>query len=99
MRRYSLTRAARADLEDIWDYTEKTWSKDRAERYVREILSTCEALALGRKIGRNASRFRAGYFQYPVGSHFVFYTLSDDGTLQIIRILHPKMDLASRLKE
>jgi toxin ParE1/3/4 len=99
MRRYVLTRAAQADLDDIWDYTERTWNKDQAERYVRAIREACEALALRRKTGRSAAVFRAGYFQYAVGSHFIFYTLSKGQVVEVIRILHQQMDLASRLKD
>ena len=32
-----LSPAARADLEEIWDYTARTWGKAQAERYILEI--------------------------------------------------------------
>ncbi|MDQ6437328.1 type II toxin-antitoxin system RelE/ParE family toxin [Mesorhizobium sp. LHD-90] len=96
---YVLSRAAQADLDGIWDYTEKTWNQDQAERYINSIKDACEALASRRKFGRNAEQFRAGYFRHAIGSHFIFYTLSDGGDVQVMRILHRRMDLKSRLEE
>jgi len=32
-----------------------------------------------------------------VGSHFIFYTATEDGLIQVIRILHQRMDVASHL--
>jgi toxin ParE1/3/4 len=34
-----------------------------------------------------------------VKSHLVFCKASDDGTIDIVRILHQKMDIENRLKE
>ena len=35
----------------------------------------------------------------PAGSHYVFYKSSDDGAIQIVRILHQRMNIRSRLLE
>jgi len=40
--RYVLSPAARADLEQIWDYTCEPWDDDQAEGYVREIQRAIE---------------------------------------------------------
>ena len=37
MSRFTLSPRARADIEEIWDYTESRWSSDQAETYVRQI--------------------------------------------------------------
>ena len=34
-----------------------------------------------------------------VGSHYVFYKPSQDGVLDVIRILHQRMDIRSRLSK
>ncbi|APH73860.1 type II toxin-antitoxin system RelE/ParE family toxin [Aquibium oceanicum] len=94
---YVLTRAAQADLDGIWDYSELTWSEDQAERYVAAIRDTCLALANGEKTGRPADRFRQGYYRQAIGSHFIFYKITEDGLIQVMRILHQRMDVASRL--
>jgi len=39
---------------------------------------------------------RAGYFKFPVGSHFMFYRQSV-ASLDAIRILHQRMDVEAHL--
>ena len=94
---YLLSRAAQADLDGIWDYTEQTWSAEQAELYPATIRDACLALATGRRTGKPAERFKPGYFMKAVGSHYIFYTVTEDGLIQVIRILHQRMDVASRL--
>jgi toxin ParE1/3/4 len=96
MNGYVLRPAAQADLDNIWDYTEENWSQAQAERYLEMIRDECKALGSGVKIGRSASNFRAGYFKVPVGSHFIFYT-KVDGMIHVMRVLHQRMNLKSRL--
>lgn len=90
---YILSPRARSDLDAIWDYTERTWSADQAERYLRDIHLACEALASGRKQGRTAEDIRPGYRKLAVGAHFLFYKTTPDGIIDIIRILHQSMDI------
>ena len=89
---YLLTPAAQADLEDIWDFTVSRWGVTRAERYVRDIRSTCEALAAGTLIGRSAEDIRSGYRKTLVGSHVLFFK-QVDSAIEVVRILHQSMDI------
>ncbi len=93
--RYRLSPRAEADLEDIWSYTAERWSPAQAERYHAMIVDGFEGLASGEKRGR-PSDIRAGYLSYPVGSHLVFYTVSETG-LDVIRVLHQRMDVSRHL--
>src|SRR4051794_20999673 len=94
-RPYRLSPLAEIDLEEIWLYTLRNWSPDQADRYHGQIMAAIEGLAAGVKTGRPVT-IRAGYFKYPVGSHFVFYRQSDAG-LDVIRILHQRMDAEAHL--
>ena len=93
---YALSPAAQADLEKIWDYTASHWGEAQAERYTRDIQAACEALSAGTLVGRSAEDIRAGYRKVAVGSH-VMYVRERSGTLEIIRILHRRMDVARHL--
>ena len=53
MKGFLLSPAARADLEEIWDYTARTWGRAQAERYVLEIREACESLAGRTRRGRS----------------------------------------------
>ena len=93
---YALSPAAQADLEEIWEYTARHWGEAQAERYTRDIQAACEAMSDGTLVGQSAEDFRAGYRKTVVGSHVV-YVRERSGTLDIIRILHRRMDVARHL--
>lgn len=93
--RYRLSPRALADLEDIWSYTAARWSPEQAESYHAAIIAAFEGLAAGRKQGRPVDA-RAGYLKYPVGSHLVFYRLSEVG-IDVMRLLHQRMDVSRHL--
>ncbi len=69
---FVLSPAARADLDEIWEYTAERWSIDQAERYVRAIVDACQALVDGQRQGTAVDHIRKGYFKLSVGSHVVF---------------------------
>ncbi len=98
MKRFALSPAARADLGEIWDYTAQRWSSEQAERYCREIADACQALADGRREGRTIDYVRPGYHKLAVGSHVLFYRFRDAESIDIIRILHKRMDMPEHLR-
>ena len=52
----------------------------------------------GRKQGRAIDDIRPVYRKLAVASHFLFYRITDAGLINVIRILHQRMDVASRLQ-
>jgi toxin ParE1/3/4 len=92
-----LSPLAEIDLEDIWLYTVRNWSAAQAERYHSRLMAVIDDLASGARTGR-ALAVRAGYLKYPVGTHFVCYRLTES-SLDVIRILHQRMDVAAHLEE
>ncbi|MDX2237725.1 MAG: type II toxin-antitoxin system RelE/ParE family toxin [Hyphomonadaceae bacterium] len=98
MSAYRLTRAAAADLEAIWDYTANTWSIAQAETYTRLLKRACEDLVAGRLLGTPIEDVRAGYRKALVGSHVLFVRSADDGVVEIVRILHQRMDIDRALQ-
>ncbi len=88
---FVLTPRAKADVEDIWDYTADGWGLDQAETYTRQLWSDIAAVADRPSLGRECSEVRRGYRKYPSGSHVLFYRLTTDG-IDIVRILHERMD-------
>jgi len=98
--RYKLTREAVNDLELIWLYTLETWSVDQADRYFNLIMSEIEFLAENPGYGKDYTHVRKGYLRSRVKSHFIFYKINTtQNELEIIRILHQRMDIESRLDE
>ena len=90
---YVLSPRARGDLSAIWDCSAEHWGAAQADRYVRLIAAACSALAAGRVMGRSANAIRAGYFRHTVGAHVLFYRVRRRGGIEIVRILHQRMDV------
>ncbi len=95
-RNFKLFPLARADLEEIWLYTLKTWSADQADSYHQKIVNAFEALAAGTRQGRKVDQIRQGYLRLAVGSHFIFYRDSGE-RIEIVRILHQRRDFERHL--
>lgn len=93
---YVLTPAARADLDDIWDYTHTTWGPAQAETYLRAIDAACVGVAAGTTASQSAAHIREGYRRAYTGQHVLFYRQSDGQTV-IVRILHQRMDVDTHL--
>ncbi len=89
-RAYRLTPLAENDLEEIWLYTFHEWSLEQADQYHRDIIAAIEGLASGRMTGRQCD-VREGYRKYKVGMHVVYFRCSDE-YLDVIRVLHGRMD-------
>ncbi len=86
-----------ADLDSIWRYTARHWGASQADAYVRSIVKTCRAVARGERTGTDASDLRPGYRKLRIGRHVAFYRTVDDEGVEVVRILHERMDLPARL--
>jgi toxin ParE1/3/4 len=86
-----MSRAAIKDLEDIWVYTQKNWSERQADRYYRLIMEEINHICADPSSGRSYEFVRAGYRASKVKSHLIFYRCNDS-VLEVIRILHERMD-------
>lgn len=93
-----LTPAAKADLSAIWDYTAERWGVAQAESYVRQLQVAIAALATNPRLGSPADHVRPGYRRHRNGSHLIFYRQQAD-MIEIVRILHERMDVAERLSD
>lgn len=95
-RSYRLTPQAKRDLEDIWAYTSRVWSVKQADQYHTDLIAAIEGLARNERTGRNVDELRPGYLKYNVRQHVLFYRLSANH-LDVIRILHQRMDIPTHL--
>ena len=98
--RYRISRLANQDLEDIWLYTYRKWSRKQADRYYNLIMDEIVYLSANPESGTNYNHIRQGYYRSRIKSHVIFYKINaDQEAVEIIRILHQRMDLPSRLKD
>lgn len=98
--RYKLSKAAAGDLEQIWIYTFENWTVEQADRYYDLLLDEIEYIAKNPHAGKDCSHIKPGYFRTRMKSHFIFYKInSNENLIEIIRILHQRMDIESRLND
>ena len=93
---YVISKKAIADLEEIWRYTVENWSVDQANRYYTLTFDEIDYICNKPHSGKSMEDIRKGYRASKVKSHLVFYKVVDD-TVEIIRILHQRMDIESQI--
>ena len=96
--RYEITKKARNELIGIWEYTLQNWSHQQADKYYQILIEKIEEIAKRPHIGRNYDRVEIGLKGVAVKSHIIFYQIKDN-TVEIVRVLHQRMDLENRLNE
>jgi len=87
------------DLSDIWNYTKTEWSESQAEKYYQSIKTSCKLIADNPNVGKNYKEISRHLFGFKSGKHIIFYSVISETEIEIIRILHERMDLISRLTE
>lgn len=94
---YALTRTAADDIAEIEDYTARQWGDEQADRYINALFDAFQALAANPDIGRRRADVPPPYRVLGVGSHLIIYR-TIDSRVEVLNILHPAMDLATRLR-
>ena len=97
MELFILTKKARDDLLAIGRYTRKQWGKTQQISYLTRLDSAFHDLADKSDLGRACDDIRQGYFKYGVGKHVIFYRYTEKGQIEIVRILHGRMDIEQHL--
>lgn len=92
-----LSPAAQADLGAIWDYTCERWGDSQAENYVRDLQRAIERIVHNPLIGRSCDEVREGYRRHAVGSHTLYYRIVRPDLIDVVRILHKRMDVDQHL--
>lgn len=95
---YSISEKAIEDLDEIWLHTFETWSQDQADRYYNLLIDEFEYIAVHFESGKSMEHIKEGYRATKVKSHLIFYRKSENGMIEIIRILHQRMDIENKLK-
>lgn len=96
MYKYRLTPSAKSDLIKIYNYTVETSGEKQAEKYLQDIEDKLDQLAANPEFGRKRPEISPGYYSYLVHKHVIFY-LNSGSHIDIIGILHGKMDIEKNL--
>ena len=97
MAKITLRQEAINDLTDIWEYTLIEWSENQAEKYYETIKKSCKEIAKNPSIGKKYIEISKYLLGLQSGKHIIFYHLISADEIEVIRILHERMDLKNRL--
>ena len=95
---YRLTERTRADLINIYDFTESKFGAYQAEAYYAGLVRSFELLADFPLIGQTVDELAIGYRRFRFQSHLIFYTVQTDH-INIRAIIHSGQDIGSQLFE
>jgi len=99
MLKYFLSNKAVEDLSDIWNYTYETWSEKQADKYYKLLIDSCNEISINPEIGRNYDEIDENIYGYKVGRHIIFYQVIETNKIEVVRILHERMDLKNKIWE
>lgn len=99
MAKYFITNKAVEDLSKIWEYTYEVWSEIQADKYYELITSSFHQIVQNPERGKNYDEIDKEIFGLHVGKHIVFYRVAESNDIEILRILHQRMDLKNRFDE
>lgn len=94
---YRISQQAIEDLDKIWIYTFNKWTKEQADRYFDLIITEIEFLADNFMTGKSAEQTRKNYRVTKVKSHLIFFRKAENDIVEIVRILHQRMDIKTHL--
>ncbi|MBI1191837.1 MAG: type II toxin-antitoxin system RelE/ParE family toxin [Bacteroidetes bacterium] len=97
MAKFYLTQKAVEDLSDIWDYTIQNWSERQAEVYYLLLIDTFKELSNRPNKGRSYDVISVNVLGFRTGQHIIFYREVSDTEIEVVRILHSKMDLKNHI--
>jgi toxin ParE1/3/4 len=94
---FSLTARAKEDLKEVARYTQERWGREQRDLYLRMLDSCFRQLAAKPSRGSDCREIRAGYRKLSAGRHIIFYRQSAGDAIEIVRILHGRMDVETHL--
>ena len=98
--RHKIYPAARRRIIEIWQYTDKTWDEKQADKYVRGLYNAAEKAAINKYLWRKVEHEDVkGLFFVRYKHDYIFFRELSKSVLNIVNVLHVKMDIPSRLKE
>jgi toxin ParE1/3/4 len=92
MAKLILRQEAIDDLNAIWDYTFEEWSESQADKYYLTLKLDCIQIGENPKLGKEYIGINNNLCGLRSGKHIIFYQQIAEDKIEIIRILHERMD-------
>ncbi|KAF2327397.1 type II toxin-antitoxin system RelE/ParE family toxin [Flavobacterium daemonense] len=99
MSKYIISEKALEDINNIWIYTAENWSIEQANRYYNLIIDEIEYIVDNFDMARDFGKIRKSYRYSKVKSHLIFFKIDKTNEIEVVRVLHERMDIENRLAE
>lgn len=96
MKRLVVTDLARRDLAEIAEFTRRKWGNRQKAHYLDALRKAFVDLLRNPEKGMARDDIRSGYRSLACEHHVIFYRLPPD-VVEIVRVLHERMDMQGRL--
>lgn len=87
------------DLNDIWFYTFDEWSEKQADKYYAALEFAFKQIGKNPILGKEYEGISNNLLGLRTGMHIIFYQVISKDRIEIVRILHERMDLKNRLNK
>jgi toxin ParE1/3/4 len=91
MSSFRLRESAEQDLFEIGLKSREIAGESQMRRYLSKLDHAFHILAEAPELGQQCEHIQKGYRRLPHGSHVIFYRVTPDGIVDVIRILHERM--------
>lgn len=92
MLKINLKPLARKDLLNIWQYSYNSWGAAQADKYLQGLEKAFKRLSSTPKLGRIIEEVMQGIRIHPHEHHLIIYKVSDT-SIEVVRVLHGRMDI------
>jgi toxin ParE1/3/4 len=96
---FNISDKALEDLNTIWIYTAENWSVEQANRYYNLIMDEIEYVAENFETTKDFASIRKDYRYSKVKSHLIFCKQIENTEMEVVRILHERMDIKNRIND
>ncbi|WP_396174556.1 type II toxin-antitoxin system RelE/ParE family toxin [Flavobacterium sp.] len=96
---YIISEKALDDLNTIWIYTAENSSIEQANRYYNLIMDEIEYVAENFETTKDFASIRKDYRYSKVKSHLIFCKQIENTEMEVVRILHERMDIKNRIND
>ena len=99
MAKVFLRQEAINDLNDIWIYTFEEWSEKQADKYYSTLEFACMQIGKNPELGKEYDGINRNLLGLRTGKYIIFYQVISNDEIEVIRILHERMDLKNRFNK
>ena len=96
---YIISEKALDDLNTIWIYMAENSSIEQANRYYNLIMDEIEYVAENFETTKDFASIRKDYRYSKVKSHLIFCKQIENTEMEVVRILHERMDIKNRIND